>query len=111
MVAYRAKKVERFILLTSDCITFRPFHCYNSQIIHIFIIHNSQTAGKIFLSTAGKARTARSIDRLIKADGKNPSERHARLNRKGDVQMKKLLKAFGMAIMEACTVYAETYLR
>lgn len=30
---------------------------------------------------------------------------------KGDVQMKKLLKAFGMAIMEACTVYAETYLR
>jgi len=25
--------------------------------------------------------------------------------------MKKLLKAFGMAIMEACNVYAETYLR
>lgn len=54
---------------------------------------------------------ARAIDRLIKTDGDNPSERHARQNRKGDVQMKKLLKAFGMAIMEACTLYAETFLR
>jgi len=35
--------------------------------------------------------------------------KYAAKNRKGDVQMKKLLKAFGMAILEACNVYAQAY--
>jgi len=30
---------------------------------------------------------------------------------KGGMQMKKFLKAFGMAIMDACALYAETYCR
>jgi len=35
--------------------------------------------------------------------------RHARINRKGDVQMKKFFKTIGMAIVEGCMAYAETF--
>ena len=45
--------------------------------------------------------SARSVDRLI--------ENTPFTNKKGDVQMKKLLKAFSMAIIEGCAAYAETF--
>ena len=73
--------------------------------MYIFLLNNiHKVLAKYGLSIAGKARCiARSVDRLIKntPDIKN----------KGDVQMKKLLKAFGMAIMDACAIYAENFCR